>query len=743
MADTRRIGNGVAGTTAVETLRNRSEHVPQGFQKSSQAGFQGVGSPQLLKGPDHFTQRSVIGMDAQTSTGLYQPINSYGVIGNCHSVVLVNPDGAMDWGCLSDFDSPALFCRLLDATRGGYFQIAPTDKAIPGSQRYLRGSNVLQTRFASTLGVMVLTDFMPVETVRAWPYQEMYHTPWTREDGSHHCLVRSVECAYGELPVTMTLKVSPNYAAAPSEVTLLPKNMGAVITGGQQYVGLAIVGAYCSPSFAMSIEQEAEDAHPSVIVQMTLHEGERIFIALGVGRSAQAARRLVEVELQQRNFEAELAHTLHCWRTWISGCNYHDPYAEEVQRSALTLKMLTYAPTGAIVAAPTTSLPEALGGRRNWDYRFTWLRDASFTLNALNALGLTEETRAFAHWLCRLSYASSEDVQIMYGIRGERDLSERELTHLSGYHNSRPVRIGNGAAGQQQLDVFGEVLDCIHLSQRLRRGIEYSGDTREKPLWSMMHRLVEYVCAHWQEPDAGIWEVRGSPRHFVYSKVMCWVALDRGIRTAERFELEADLPHWHLVRDQIRLDILTRGYHTRMGAFTQSYGSSALDASCLLLPLVGFIPADDPRMRSTVERIMEHLTDERGFVYRYHADDGLAGSEGTFAMCTFWLIDNLTMQGRVTEARALFERVLGHAGRLGLFSEEIDTANNVALGNYPQAFTHAALINSALNLQQAERRLARSQAAVPVVAAILLQETASESQHWERWSRKTRTVYRT
>lgn len=649
----------------------------------------------------------------------YQPINSYGVIGDCHSTVLISPDGSVDWGCLPDFDSPAIFCRLLDAERGGYFQIAPAEANIPGSQRYLRGSNVLQTRFASTAGEIVLTDFMPVETLSAWPYKAMSNNTWTSEDGSCHNLVRIVECTHGEMQVTMTLKVSPHYAIEPGEISLLPDNKGVLVSGGQQHVGLAIIGAHLIPSFSLSVADDAEAWYQSVIGHATLREGECLIFALGVGRSAQAARRLVENELHLRNFDAELAHTLHCWRQWITGCNYEGPYADWVQRSALALKMMTYAPTGAIVAAPTTSLPEEIGGVRNWDYRFTWLRDATFTLYAFNVLGFTDEARAFTYWLRSLSYANGEDLQIMYGIRGERDLTEQELSHLSGYCDSRPVRIGNGAADQKQLDVFGEVLDCIHIYRR-SGGFERYGETLEGPLWDMMRTLVEHVCNHWHETDSGIWEVRGGPRHFVYSKVMCWVALDRGIRAAEQLNLEADLPHWKLIRDQIRTDILLHGYNTTLGAFTQSYDDDTLDASNLLLPLVGFIPPDDPRMRSTVDRITEKLTNDHGFVYRYLSEDGLAGSEGTFAICTFWLVDNLAMQGRVVEARALFERLQTYAGRLGLFSEEIDSQTDVALGNYPQAYTHIALINSAVNLKKAEARMAEGRTG-PVVAAIKLQ----------------------
>ena len=651
-------------------------------------------------------------------TRTYQPIESYGVIGDCHSVVLVAPDGSVDWGCLPDFDSPAIFCRLLDTQHGGYFQIAPSDSTLNGSQRYLRDSNVLQTRFTNASGELLLTDFMPVETLSAWQFRELNNNTWTREDGSCHSLVRIVECTQGEMPVTMTLKVSPDYAAAPSVVTLLSDRRGAVISGGQQHIGLGIVGAYRVPSFSINVHQQEGEPHPTLIAQATLQEGERLLFAVGVGRNAQAAYRLAETELHLRNFDWELAHTLHWWRTWLAGYTYRGPYDAWVKRSALVLKMLTYAPTGAIVAAPTTSLPEELGGVRNWDYRYTWLRDATFTLYALNVLGFTEEAHAFTHWLRRLSYSNGEDLQIMYGIRGERDLAERDLQHLSGYADSRPVRIGNGAAQQKQLDVFGEVLDCIHLFRR-QGGFERYGEDLEGPLWAMMRMLVEHVCAHWQEPDSGIWEVRGGLRHFVYSKVMCWVALDRGIRAAEQLHLEADLPRWRLVRDQIRADILMHGYNPQLGAFTQSYDSMTLDASNLLLPLVGFIAPDDPRMRSTVDRIIERMTDANGFVYRYHSEDGLPGSEGTFTICTFWLVDNLAMQGRVAEARSLFERLLSYAGQLGLFSEEIGTNGTKALGNYPQAFTHIALINSAYNLKKAEMRLSEHHTD-PVVAAIKL-----------------------
>lgn len=637
----------------------------------------------------------------------YQPINAYGVIGNCHSAILVAPDGSIDWGCLPDFDSPAIFCRLLDCKRGGYFHLAPADTGFSGAQSYVQGSNVLQTRFSSRAGEIVLTDFMPVETLNAWPYREA-------KDRSG-ILVRRLSCVCGPVSVRMLLNVTPRYAASASDIALLAGG-GAVISGGGQHAGLFIAGSDSLPSFSMRVERDDEVIHPTVVAQCTLQEGEELFFALGVTDSVQDAYRLVEEELPGRDFKAELAHTLRCWREWLAKCAYHGPYKEAVHRSVLALKMMTYAPTGAIVAAPTTSLPEAAGEERNWDYRYTWLRDASFTLTALARLGFTEEAQAFIHWLCAFACAGKEEPQVMYSIRGERNLPEYELWHLDGYRGSRPVRVGNAAADQVQLDIFGEVLDGIYLAQQFGKD-EFACERPPCHVWELVCRFVEHVCAHWQEPDSGIWEVRGQQCHFVYSKVMCWVALDRGIRLAEHFQLQADLPRWRRIRDQVHLNILTYGYDVRSKAFTQSYASNALDASCLYLPLVGFIAADDPRMRSTVDAIMEQLTDEYGFIYRYHSNDGLTGAEGTFLMCTFWLVDNLALQGRLSEARTLFERALACAGETGLLSEEIDPADKRSLGNYPQAFSHLALIHSALNLQAAEARLAAPETAAPLVVA--------------------------
>jgi len=643
--------------------------------------------------------------------GAYQPINAYGMIGNCYSAVLVGLDGSVDWGCLPDFDSPAIFCRLLDCDRGGYFQVSPVDTSIPGVQSYISGSNVLQTRFSSLTGEVVLTDFMPVATLDPLaPQPSECRSPI-------RCLVRHLACSHGQLSVRMALKVTPQYAAVPGEATLVTDHTGAVICGGQQYTGLSVGGTARLSSFSLHIEHDQSDGSPLIIAQGVLTRGEELVFTLGMTESAQDAYRFVEHEAPNYDWERALDHTITCWRRWLAKCTYHGTYLAEVRRSALTLKMMTYLPTGAMVAAPTSSLPEAMGQGRNWDYRYTWLRDASFTLAALSRIGFHEETLAFARWFSSLSWTQNDGPQIMYGIRGECELPEYELDHLSGYCGSAPVRVGNRAACQKQLDIFGEILDCFSQCQHIAHR-ELLGASLTDLLWQKLCQLVEYVCDHWQETDSSIWEVRGAPRHYVYSKAMCWVALDRGIQLAERFERPADLPRWRLLRDQIRLDVLSHGYNAHVGAFTQSYDSCALDAANLFLPLVGFVSPDDPRMISTVERIMEGLTDEHQFVYRYHTDDGLSGEEGTFLMCTFWLVDNLAHQGRLTRARALFERALSCAGKLGLLSEEVEPASNQALGNYPQAFSHLAVIQSALNLQQAEMRLTHSQTADLLAAAV-------------------------
>jgi GH15 family glucan-1,4-alpha-glucosidase len=399
--------------------------------------------------------------------------------------------------------------------------------------------------------------------------------------------------------------------------------------------------------------------------------------------------------LGEPEIERRMEETTHFWQEWADLCTYDGELRDEVVRSALTLKALTYAPSGGLVAAPTTSLPEVIGGSRNWDYRFTWVRDATFALYALFILGYTEEAKAFKHWLEWSTAGHSADVQLMYGLGGERRLTEIELPELEGYRGSRPVRIGNAAYSQFQLDIYGELLDSAHLYRK------FVGEL-DPEYWEFLRQVVEFVVEHWAEPDEGIWETRGEREHFVFSKVMCWVALDRAIKAARALDLPCDVERWQKVRAEIKQDVLARGYDAERGAFVQAYGSNSLDASVLMLPLVGFIRADDRRMRSTVQAVERELTSPQGFVYRYRDfNDGIDESEGAFVICTFWLVDNLIALGRIEEARSLLDKLRGCANDLGLFSEEVDSESGEMLGNFPQAFSHLSFINAAVQLHNA------------------------------------------
>ena len=395
--------------------------------------------------------------------------------------------------------------------------------------------------------------------------------------------------------------------------------------------------------------------------------------------------------------ENNLAETVRFWQQWAACCTYEGEYRDDVLRSALTLKALTYAPSGAVLAAATTSLPETIGGSRNWDYRYTWIRDAVFALYALSIVGYTDEARAFKDWLEWSTSGRARDLQVMYGLGGERRLTEVELPELDGYRGSRPVRIGNGAYSQFQLDIYGEIMDSAHLYRK------YVGEM-DTAYWQYLLRVVSFVIDHWREPDEGIWEMRNGRQHFVFSKVMCWVALDRAIKAATALHLPGDVGRWREVRSEIRQEVLSKGYDADRGAFVQSYGSKALDAASLMLPLVGFVPATDPRMRSTISAIERELTSPEGFVYRYSGvNDGLEGTEGAFTICTFWLADALVLLGQSARARALFDRVRSCANDLGLLSEEIEPQTGAQLGNFPQAFSHMALINTAVQLHKAGR----------------------------------------
>ena len=603
--------------------------------------------------------------------GNYKPISDYGLIGDCHSAALVSKDGSVDWCCFPRFDSPAVFSRILDHARGGYFQVAPKG-ARNTTRRYLPGTNVLETTFHTDTGVAQLTDFMPIHP-HCEPEEPM-------EVGSLQRITRILKCISGSVEFQVDCYPRFDYGTIIPHAALDGPHKGFAHGGAS---GLAV---YCSAPL-----EETRDGFRS---QGLLRSGERVVAAT----TYQAGFSHASPDIGEAEMENNLAETVRFWQEWAACCTYEGEYRDDVLRSALTLKALTYAPSGAVLAAATTSLPEAIGGSRNWDYRYTWIRDATFALYALSIVGYTDEARAFKDWLEWSTSGRARDLQVMYGLGGERRLTEVELPELDGYRGSRPVRIGNGAYSQFQLDIYGEIMDSAHLYRK------YVGEM-DTAYWQYLLRVVSFLIDHWREPDEGIWEMRNGRQHFVFSKVMCWVALDRAIKAATALHLPGDVGRWREVRSEIRQEVLSKGYDADRGAFVQSYGSKALDAASLMLPLVGFVPATDPRMRSTINAIERELTSREGFVYRYSGvNDGLEGTEGAFTICTFWLADDLVLLGQSARARALFDRVRSCANDLGLLSEEIEPRTGAQLGNFPQAFSHMALINTAVQLHKAGRR---------------------------------------
>lgn len=604
----------------------------------------------------------------------YPPIADYGFIGDCHSVALVSRDGEIDWCCFHRFDSRPVFARLLDWSRGGFFGIAPVEP-YQTRRRYLPGTNVLETRFETAGGTFVLTDCFPIREAPPSDADDPVHP--------YHQLVRIGRCEGGE--VTVHLVFAPRFDYGLTVPELKPLRDGLVtVMGGAD---------------ALLLQSDI----PITQTEINACEGKR---ALRTGDVTRAVLTYaLPHELRPRVITAEeldgrLASTRDFWTSWSNRCTYEGPYRDQVVRSALVLKVLTNSPTGAIVAAPTTSLPEEIGGSRNWDYRYAWLRDSAFTLYVLFVLGYTDEARAFMQWITRTTAGRPEDLQALYGVGGERLLPEVELRGLDGYRSSRPVRIGNGATTQFQLDIYGEMIDTAWLYHR-------HGGVIETDFWDFLVRLGEHVAKVWIEPDEGIWEVRGARRHFVYSKVMAWVAIDRLIRLSRALQRPLDVDRWLGLRDEIRRRVESDGVDPVSGAFVQSLGSTSLDASALLLPLVHFLPADDPRTRATIERVAKELSVD-GFVYRYlDGGDGLPGGEATFLICSFWLVDNLALTGQLERARELFERLCGCANDLGLLSEEVDPRTGELLGNFPQAFSHIGLINSAIQLARQSRLSSR------------------------------------
>jgi GH15 family glucan-1,4-alpha-glucosidase len=593
-----------------------------------------------------------------TESDTYLPIAEHGVIGDLRTVALVGTDGTIDWFCCPRFDSPSVFGAIVGSANGGSYRIAPAGECT-AKQLYFPDTNVLVTRFLSPAGVAEVQDFMPV--------------------GGAQRLIRRVSGIRGELTFRLTCEPRFDYGRAMHEVS---------VSGA----GASFRSADLSLALSAPVALDAT-ASGGVAAHFTIAAGETVTFVLAADEEVPAP---VGEEDAAALFEATVAY----WRGWISKSRYTGRWREMVNRSALALKLLTYEPTGAIVAAPTTSLPEQLGGGRNWDYRYTWARDSSFTLNALLRLGFAAEAEAFGRFLLdRFDTASANGngpLQLMYGIDGRRELPEQELGHLEGYRGSSPVRVGNAAAGQLQLDIYGEIIDAVFLIDRHH--------DRKMPLdgWKAVVRTVEWVCENWDQPDEGIWETRDGRRRFTHSRLMCWVALDRAIRMAWDRSLPADVVRWMYVRDEIGQALLERSWSDERRAFVQHEDADVLDASVLLMPLVGFIGPTDPRWLSTLDAIGEDLVAD-SLVYRYDPEaspDGLDGHEGTFSICSFWYVEALTRSGRLEEARLAFEKMLTYANHAGLYAEEIGPSGEL-LGNFPQAFTHLALINAAVELDRA------------------------------------------
>lgn len=600
----------------------------------------------------------------------YRPIGDYALIGDAHSAALVSRTGSIDWCCWPHFDSPAVFCRLLDANKGGFFEIGPVAN-FEVTRSYVPTTNILTTTFTTDTGKFRLTDFMPVEPVT--------RTHRGEDIVSRYQIVRLIEGITGDVEVELEFKPTFDYARA--ETTLESCRGGVIARAGKEALAL-----YCSQNF--------DCADAKVTKSFVVRERERHWVTLSYYQDTTRQR----IYLPSIDANAALETTARYWRDWWQTCRYDGPYSPLVHRSALVLKLLTFEPSGALIAAPTTSLPETIGGVRNWDYRFAWLRDSALIIYALQLLGYRDEATDFFNWLERLCIAERKEPHIMYQIDGGSDLEEQTLDHLAGYRDSRPVRIGNAAFQQKQLDVYGHVLDAALLYQeRLRAPLPENW-------WNEVCFMANETVRHWRAPDNGIWEFRGGKKHFLYSKLLCWVALDRAIRLALGSGFPAKIDSWVSSRNEIRKAILTVGFDVEVGAFTQAFGEKHLDASALVIPLCGFLPASDPRVLSTVQRIQEKLT-SKGMVYRYLSEDGLPGHEGTFALCSFWLVDNLALQGRIEEARELFERIASYANDLGLLAEEINPETGELLGNFPQGFTHLGLIRAALHIAEAESRI--------------------------------------
>jgi GH15 family glucan-1,4-alpha-glucosidase len=593
-------------------------------------------------------------------------LSDYGFIGDCRTSALVSNKGSIDWLCLPDFDSDSIFCKILDQDKGGYFSISPVGNYL-SSQIYKENTNILKTDFFNYAGRVLLTDFMPIS-------RETEHNRAIAEFGTK--IIRRVKAKIGDHKLRLELRVTPGFAKGKVEARA-GKN-GVIFSFNNQKL-----------IFQHSSELIVKIDQDRLVAEFELREGEEAFFDLSFYSGSSKVEvptlnRLKEMYVETRDF----------WTWWAGLCTYRGHFEKQIVRSALALKLLTFNPTGAVIAAPTTSLPEKLGGGLNWDYRYVWLRDASFTMYALLGLGYLREAVDFMGWLEAVCLADEEDIQIMYGIRGERKLTERRLSHLAGFANSKPVRVGNEAYKQKQLDVYGETLVVISLFVQ-------SGGKLSPEMKSLVKKLVDKCIDRWQEKDASIWEPRDGYQHFTYSKLMCWAGIDRGINLANRLKISAPLDSWEETKKEIEMDILTNGFDPELGAFVQSFESKTLDSSSFTVPILGFLPATDPRVAANFDTTSTHLN-RNWFVYRSNDQkDALKQGEGAFFLSTFWAIDNLSAAGRVKEAKIWLEKMVSIATPLGLYAEMYDPILKEHLGNFPQAFTHLGLINSALNLNQA------------------------------------------
>ncbi|MBJ7601757.1 MAG: glycoside hydrolase family 15 protein [Candidatus Dormibacteraeota bacterium] len=628
-------------------------------------------------------------VEAMPTASAYPPIAEYAFLSDCEVNALLAPGGRVEWLCLPRPDGPSVFGAMLDRAAGS-FRFGPSGSMVPAGRRYLPGTLVLETTWRTRTGWMIIRDAL---CLGPWYHEHRRSGTHRRPPTDHeaeHMLVRTARCIIGTVELSLDCEPVFNYGETGASWSYAGQGYDeAVATGGKNDVPLRLVTD-------LRVGFEGPGAHAT----KTLREGETAFAALCWPRSQFSASDefLAEHPPPKTADEAfqRIERTANFWRGWINhGIFPEHPWQSYLQRSALTLKGLTYAPTGAVLAAATTSLPETPGGERNWDYRYTWIRDSTFMLWGLYTLGFAREANDFFYFMADVA-KESDDVQILYGIGGEKQLDERTLDHLSGYEGARPVRVGNGAYSQRQHDVWGALLDSVYLHTRSR-------DYLPELVWPILRRAVEAAIANWQKPDRGIWEVRGEPRHFTSSKVMCWVALDRGARLAE-LHADADLAaRWQKIADEIHSDICQHGVDER-GVFVQHYDSKALDASVLLIPLLRFLAPDDPRIKATVLAIADELTVD-GLVLRYkveETDDGLSGEEGTFAICSFWLVSALVEIGEIARARQLCEKLLSYASPLQLYAEEIDARSGRHLGNFPQAFTHLALINAVMHVIRAE-----------------------------------------